>query len=101
MNYEHIGILHPSSRRGSAAPAQTYYIPKDICSCKQEGAATRLDADSENSCVCLFLHILLSPSPFIFYLFESQDDILWNNFKETEMHFEMNAMHDDRKKGSF
>ena len=36
-----------------------------------------------------------------FYLFESQDDILWNNFKETEMHFEMNAMHDDRKKGSF
>ena len=51
-------------------------------------------------CVCLFLHILLSPSPFIFYLFESQDDILWNNFKETEMHFEMNAMHDDRKNGS-
>ena len=74
-----------------------YYIL--LHSCKQ-GAATRLDADSENSCVCLFLHILLSPSLFIFYLFESQDDILWNNFKETEMHFEMNAMHDDRKKGS-
>ena len=50
--------------------------------------------------VCLLTHSLLSPSPFIFYLFESQDDILWNNFKETEMHFEMNAMHDDRKKGS-
>ena len=51
--------------------------------------------------VCLLTHSLLSPSPFIFYLFESQDDILWNNFKETEMHFEMNAQCiDDRKKGS-
>ena len=63
MNYEHIGILHPSSRRGSAAPAQTYYIPKDICSCKQEGAATRLDADSENSCVSSYTFSLVHSGP--------------------------------------